>query len=251
MLLWWRTDRGTRRSDCFVFGAEQLTIPYSESRTSQKGHLKFLQYGSENRSWLASTIIPTTTTWAFYILPDWSRAGAYLHTQFSSTITLDPPFQTQRRTTQITLCPLFQDAWPGQQNWQMLPNVTEKACPNNLLLLWRYYDEEETPVRGNTIGVGATLLTYTFPLLSHPRTLESPFQTKQRITTKLCAHHSRLLDLEITELTNVATTRRQIWAVLWLPDWNRSNVANLHIPTMLNPHSLDSAPFPTKRTAKR
>lgn len=64
----------------------------------------------------------------------------------SSTATLESPFQTQRGTTQITLCPSFL-AWITE-----LTNVAKllkKAYPNNLLLRWCYYDEEETPVRGN------------------------------------------------------------------------------------------------------
>lgn len=77
----------------------------------------------------------------------WSRAGAnlriplffYRHPRISI---LNPKNNTNNSLPLIIGCL----AWITELT--KCYQITEKACPNNFLLRWCYYDEEETPVRG-------------------------------------------------------------------------------------------------------
>jgi hypothetical protein len=225
MLLWWRTVRGNRRR--WLLCVRSRTIDYS-LHWKQKHH---------------RVATPSFSNMVVEVEADWYRLLCPL-SHCSSTATLESPFQTQRRTTQITLCPSFL-AWITE-----LTNVakfTEKAYPNNLLLRWCYYDEEETPVRGN-------LKVVYFVFGAEQCCWFSP-HWKQK-------HHK--WQYSFLQYASATRSRRKKLTTDWYRlvyqnynlgeffcscqhNWSRIDVANFHIPTLFYPHTLGSAPFQTKR----
>lgn len=114
MLLYWRAVRGNRRR--WLLCVRSRTIDYS-LHWKQKHH---------------RVATPSFFNMVVEVEADWYRLLCPL-SHCSSTATLESPFQTQRRTTQITLCPSFL-AWITE-----LTNVT-KLLKKHILIISSWDD---------------------------------------------------------------------------------------------------------------